>query len=94
MLTHADKHFYNVQGKNKAGGGVERINLKKNSLNMKLHESCGYISCVLLYAHDYVENTDKIQIWKYRTGTITSHKILCSLNKINTFCKDVFIRVH
>ena len=62
---------------------------------MKLHESRGYISRILLYGCDYVENTGKIQIRKYRTqGTITSHKILCSLNKINTFCKDVFVCVH
>lgn len=61
---------------------------------MKLHESCGYKSRYLLYGPDYVENTDMIQIRKYRTqGTITSHKILCSLNKIN-FVKDVFICVH
>jgi hypothetical protein len=36
---------------------------------------------------DYVENTDMIHIWKYSKGTITSYKILCSLNKINTFCE-------
>lgn len=85
-LTHASTSI-TCRGKTR-GWGVERINLNKNSLNMKLHESCRYVSWFLLYGCYYVENTEVTQIWKHRTqGTITSHKILRSLNKMNTFCE-------